>query len=61
MATASLGADGTADYAFDLDWRLPPLPDGTDTWVHAGSIAAVLPPDGVQVLEAVRRLRANYE
>ncbi|BBY02409.1 carbohydrate kinase family protein [Mycobacterium seoulense] len=52
-AVATIAGDGSADYVFDLDWRLsgalevpPPL------FVHTGSIAAVLEP-GCLAVEAL--------
>jgi fructokinase len=48
-ATAVLDAHGAASYTFDLDWQLPAV-DMTDVrHVHAGSIAAALPPGGAAV------------
>ncbi|WP_261618828.1 carbohydrate kinase [Pseudarthrobacter equi] len=44
-ATATLNADGSAKYAFDIEWSLPPqpLPEQFEI-IHSGSIAAFLPP-----------------
>lgn len=57
-ATATLSADGSAAYAFDLQWRLPEVHlDSGVGLVHTGSIAAALPPgaDGVvEILAAAR-------
>lgn len=57
-AVATLAADGSADYSFDLEWRLsgtPPVPP--PLFVHTGSIAAVREPGCLAVaalLEAYR-------
>lgn len=53
-ATAHIGADGAADYDFELGWTLAPDPDdvaGAELF-HCGSIAAFLAPGaaGVDVL-----------
>lgn len=58
-ASATLAADGSAAYEFDLDWQL----NGTAALtagplvVHACSIGAVLQPGADDVLELVTRLR----
>jgi fructokinase len=58
VAHATLRADGSATYVFDLDWRLPPLADlSAYDHVHTGSIAAVLEPGGADVRGAIRRAR----
>ena len=62
VARATLGADGSANYEFALDWQLPQLRDyldtadsmlSTTTLLHTGSIAAMLAPGAEQVLAAV--------
>lgn len=61
-AVARLREDGSADYAFDLDWRLGEIevPDGeTPCVVHAGSYGAVLAPGADAVLEQARRRRES--
>lgn len=65
-ATARLGADGSADYEFALDWTLPrsPLPDCDG--LHVGSLGALLSPgrDSVAdlVAQAVQRdLFVSYD
>ncbi|NKX51727.1 carbohydrate kinase [Arthrobacter deserti] len=61
VATATLEAAGSAHYSFDVPWELPPLDkalprllDGT-TWLHTGSLAAMLEPGAHAVLAAVQR------
>jgi fructokinase len=52
VAAATLDADGTATYEFDLSWQVPERwtsPAGAPLVVHTGSIAAVLPPGGADV------------
>lgn len=53
-AVATLDADGAASYDFDLEWRLGDVEvrEGVPGWVHACSIAAVLPP-GCETVRAV--------
>ena len=54
-ALARLDAAGHADYEFDLDWQLPPLPGLDDVQhLHTGSIATTLPPGADTVLAAAR-------
>lgn len=57
-ALVTVAADGTASYAFDLEWRLPttPLPP-VPLVVHTGSIAAVLQPGASTVERIVRGAR----
>ncbi len=44
-AVATIGVDGSAAYAFDLEWRLSGTPEvAPPLLVHTGSIAAVLEP-----------------
>ncbi|MEK0153896.1 carbohydrate kinase [Arthrobacter oryzae] len=64
-ATATLGSDGAATYAFDISWditgaSLPALAavEGS-THVHTGSIAAVLPPGDQATLALVRAAREH--
>ncbi|MDF1604755.1 carbohydrate kinase [Nocardioides sp. YIM 152315] len=57
-ATATLGADGSATYEFDLEWRLGPVPtEPPPLVVHACSLGAVLEPGADAVLGLVERLR----
>jgi fructokinase len=56
-ALATIGADGSATYTFDIEWRLNPVPDLAPVAVHACSIGAVLEPgagDVRRLLEALR-------
>lgn len=59
-ARSTLAADGSADYAFDLDWQLsgtpvvpPPL------FVHTGSIAAVQDPGCLAVAALIETYRVS--
>ncbi|UTT66697.1 PfkB family carbohydrate kinase [Janibacter sp. CX7] len=52
IATATLDGSGAATYTFDLDWRLPELPE-VGGHVHTGSLGALLRPGGVDVLSAM--------
>jgi fructokinase len=59
-AAATLAADGSASYTFDLDWRLNPLQLATDpVAVHACSISAVLEPGADDVAAILARLRES--
>ncbi len=60
-ATALLGDDGAATYAFKITWDLDPqlpVPDGSH--FHTGSIAAILQPGGDAVLDVVKRLHETH-
>ncbi|WP_062516681.1 carbohydrate kinase family protein [Demequina gelatinilytica] len=59
VATASIGADGSATYDFAIDWHLSPgvRLRNAPLAVHTGSIAAVLEPGASDVLKVVRALR----
>ena len=74
VATARLDPTGAANYSFDLDWTLPPLPelgrifrevedrDGrhrTLTHVHTGSIATMLEPGASTVMELLSVLEPD--
>ena len=52
VATATLDAEGRAEYTFDITWRVPELPDRSGH-LHAGSIGALMRPGGVDVLAAM--------
>lgn len=57
VAIATVDADGVATYEFDLTWELSPgweVETGDPVVVHTGSIAAVLPPGGADVLALLR-------
>lgn len=58
-AVATIGAGGAASYAFDLDWRLGPVPELAPRVVHVCSIAAVLDPGRHDVLDVLRRERGR--
>lgn len=58
-AHARISADGSADYHFDIDWRLPERTVDTTPLVHAGSIALFLEPGGAQVLSLLERLSGS--
>ena len=60
VAYASIDARGQATYRFDLTWDVPELGDTSEIGhVHTGSIAATIEPGGSQVVEVIRRLRAQ--
>jgi fructokinase len=53
-ARAAVGADGSADYVFDLDWQLSGTPMvAPPLFVHTGSIAAVQEPGCLAVAALV--------
>ncbi|MGO4298957.1 carbohydrate kinase family protein [Leifsonia sp. RAF41] len=52
VATAEVGANGTARYVFDLDWALRAIAAPTTAVFHTGSLGALLEPGAT----AVRRL-----
>jgi fructokinase len=56
-ALATLGADGSASYTFDIDWRLNPVPEVSPRVVHTCSIGAVLTPGAGDVRRLLERLR----
>ncbi|MGO9222230.1 carbohydrate kinase family protein [Mycobacterium sp.] len=59
-AAATIAADGSASYTFDLDWRLAGQPDvAPPLFVHTGSIAAVREPGCVAVAALVDAYRAS--
>jgi len=53
-AVATIGADGSASYEFDVDWDLGEV-QATADWVHVGSIATFLEPGA----DAVERFLAS--
>ncbi|MDO5711596.1 MAG: PfkB family carbohydrate kinase [Micrococcales bacterium] len=60
-ATALLGDDGAATYAFKLEWQLDPqlpVPDGAH--VHTGSIGAILQPGATAVKEILQRVGETH-
>lgn len=59
-ARATIGTAGAAEYTFDLDWRLLPVPDDEDPLVaHTCSLGAVLLPGADDVLALLSRLRSR--
>lgn len=59
-AVATIGADGSATYSFDLDWQLsgtPPVPP--PLFVHTGSIAAVREPGCLAVAALLDAYRVS--
>ncbi|OBH88874.1 carbohydrate kinase [Mycobacterium sp. E2733] len=59
-AVATLAADGSATYTFDLDWRLSGTPEvPPPLFVHTGSIAAVLEPGCLAVAALIDTYRVS--
>ncbi len=59
-ALATIGADGAAQYDFDLEWRLHPVTGDPDPLVvHTCSLGAVLEPGAEDVLALLTGLRAT--
>jgi len=59
-ARATIGTAGAAEYTFEIDWRLLPVPDDEDPLVaHTCSLGAVLSPGADDVLALLRRLRGR--
>ncbi|HEX5256546.1 MAG TPA: carbohydrate kinase [Mycobacterium sp.] len=59
-ARSTIAEDGSADYVFDLDWRLsgtPPVPP--PLFVHTGSIAAVQDPGCLAVAALINTYRVS--
>ena len=58
-ANATIAADGSATYLFDIVWDLDAGMVHSGAWghVHAGSIAATLDPGSAGVLEIIKRER----
>ncbi len=54
-AVARLRADGSAEYAFDIDWTIPAPDLHGIGLLHTGSIALFLEPGGETVLDALQR------
>ncbi|WP_134738190.1 carbohydrate kinase [Nocardioides sp. 503] len=55
-AEATIAADGSASYVFDLEWRLNPLGEELPLFVHVCSIGAVLEPGADDVLAILDRI-----
>ncbi len=53
-ARARLRADGSAEYEFAIDWKVPVAEVDEVRVVHTGSIALFLEPGGTAVLETLR-------
>jgi fructokinase len=58
-ALATLAADGSASYTFDIEWRLNDVPDLQPVAVHACSIGAVLEPGATDVRRLLEDLRPS--
>jgi fructokinase len=59
-ARAAVGADGSAEYMFDLDWRLSGTPPvAPPLFVHTGSIAAVQDPGCLAVAALIDTYRVS--
>ncbi|OBB97643.1 carbohydrate kinase [Mycobacterium sp. 852002-30065_SCH5024008] len=59
-AVATLAEDGSADYVFDLDWRLSGTPEvRPPLFVHTGSIAAVRVPGCLAVAALIETYRVS--
>jgi len=60
-ASASLAADGSASYEFDMQWDLDPtmVPEGNYLHVHTGSIGATLAPGAQAVREVLQREKSH--
>jgi fructokinase len=58
-AQATVGADGSASYTFDIEWRLPDVPDVDPLVVHACSIGAVLEPGASDVRRLLGEVRPH--
>ncbi|BBZ48116.1 carbohydrate kinase family protein [Mycobacterium parmense] len=59
-AVATVGGDGSARYAFDLEWELSGTPESAPPLVvHTGSIAAVLEPGCLAVAALIDAYRVS--
>lgn len=58
-ALATIAADGSATYTFDVTWRLNPVPEVTPLVVHTCSLGAVLAPGAADVRLLLERLRPD--
>ena len=59
-ARSTIAEDGSADYAFDLDWRLSGAPPvAPPLFVHTGSIAAVQDPGCLAVAALIDAYRVS--
>ncbi len=56
-ADAIIDEQGRASYEFNLEWKVPPLPEPTSlSHLHTGSFAATLAPGAEGVLAAVKKM-----
>lgn len=62
-AVATIGADGSATYSFDISWDLAPVTDVAAPWLHVGSISTFLAPgaDAVQQYLESSAARVSYD
>lgn len=59
-ATATISPDGSADYAFDMTWQLPPTGDlAPPLNLHTGSLAAFLDPGAATLRTLLERLHGT--
>lgn len=58
-ARATIGADGSAEYTFDLTWMLPHAGAGDHDVVHVGSIACFVEPGADEVVALAREAAAR--
>jgi fructokinase len=60
VAHATVDARGAAQYTFELEWQLSPVPGpAAYAHLHTGSIAAVLEPGGTTVRQTLARERTH--
>ena len=58
-ASAQLNAEGSATYAFDLDWSLDGVTAPNAGIVHTGSVAALIEPGASDVRRVIAQLRES--
>lgn len=59
-AIATIGADGSAAYEFDISWRLPEARGvGAARWIHVGSISTFLEPGAGSLEHLIESLPGN--
>ena len=56
-ALATIAVDGSASYTFDIEWRLPEIPEIGPKVVHTCSLGAVMAPGATDVRRLLERLR----
>jgi fructokinase len=56
-AVATIADDGSASYTFDIEWRLPEIPEVAPRVVHVCSLGAVMEPGAGDVRRLLERLR----